>query len=179
MVADWNIRSKSRQSQSTNSSHYFIASDIDRAFLRALQAPKDWRRSWALRALLQPVHALLAGNDRDSSRNKPDRVLPVLRDHASALFIADRRMGVRRTRQDFSHILHLDARRRVSPTRWYTRNGILSRNHGHGFGRKQLCREPVYRPFPGKAGSRRRHVFRTLRQDRTVWPSRMAALCLL
>src|SRR5438874_6720792 len=178
MVADWNIRSKSRQSQSTNSSHYFIASDIDRAFLRALHAPKDWRRSWALRALLQPVHALLAGNDRDSSRNKPDRVLPILRDHASALFLSDRRMGVRRTRQDFSHILHLDARRRVGPTRWHTRNGILGRNYRHGLGRKQLRREPVHSPFPSKAGSRRSHVFRALRQDRPVWPSRVAALGL-
>src|SRR2546425_7278672 len=179
MVADWNIRSKSRQSQSTNSSHYFIASDIDRAFLRALHAPKDWRRSWALRALLQSVHALLAGNDRDGSRNKPDRVLPVLRDHASALFLSDRRMGVWRARQDLAYLLHLDAHRSPSTARRHTCDGILGRNYGHGFGRKQLCREPVYRPFPGKAGSRRRHVFRALRQDRTVWPSRMAALCLL
>src|SRR5437660_10400462 len=139
MVADWNIRSKSRQSQSTNSSHYFIASDIDRAFLRALHAPKDWRRSWALRALLQPVHALLAGNDRDSSRNESDRVLPILRDHASALFLSDRRMGVRRTRQDLAHLLHLDAHRRPSTARWHTCDGILGRNYRHGLGCKQPC----------------------------------------
>src|SRR5207237_2396540 len=94
MVADWNLRSKGRQSQSANSSHYFIASNTDRAFLCALHAPEYWRRSWALRALLQPVHALLAGNDRDRPRNKPDRVLPILRDHARSLFFSDRCMGV-------------------------------------------------------------------------------------
>src|SRR5437016_12561249 len=177
MVADWNLRSKGRQSQSANSSHYFIASNTDRAFLPALHAPEDWRLSWAIRALLQPVHALLAGNDRDRPRNKPDRVLPILRDHASALFLSDRRMGVRRTRQDFSHLLHLDALGRPSTARRHTCDGFLGRNYRHGLGCKQPC-ESVHGPLPRKAGSRRRHVFRTLRQDRTVWPPRMAALGL-
>src|SRR5438876_10584967 len=116
MVADWNLRSKSRQSQSTNSSHYFIASNIDRAFLRAIHASENWRRSWALRSLLQPLHALLPGNDRNGSRNKSDRVLPILRDHACALLLSDRRMGVRRTRQDLAYLLHLDACRCLGAT---------------------------------------------------------------
>src|SRR5437588_3579892 len=178
MVADWNLRSKGRQSQSANSSHYFIASNTDRAFLCALHAPEDWRRSWALLALLQHVHALLAGNDRDRPRNKPDRVLPILRDHASALFLSDCRMGVWRTRQDLAYLLHLDAHRRPSTARWHTCDGILGRNHRHGLGRKQFRRESFHSPFPSKAGSRRSHVFWTLCQNRAVWPSCMAALSL-
>src|SRR5437879_2836192 len=178
MVADWNLRSKGRQSQSANSSHYFIASNTDRAFLCALHAPEDWRRSWALRALLQPVHALLAGNDRDRPRNKPDRVLPILRDHASALFLSDRRMGVRRTRQDLAYLLHLDACRCLGATCRHTRNWILGRNHRHGLGSKQFRRESFHSPFPSKAGSRRSHVFWTLRQNCAVWRSCMAALSL-
>src|SRR5207237_8897033 len=36
MVADWNLRSKGRQSQSANSSHYFIVSTTDSSFLCSL-----------------------------------------------------------------------------------------------------------------------------------------------
>src|SRR6266446_638066 len=110
MVANRNVRSKGRQSQPPHSPHNFIARCADRALLRAVHASKNWRRSWTIRALLQPLHALLPRNDRDSSRNKPDRVLPFLRDHAGPILLSDCRMGVWRKKQDLSHIFHMDTR---------------------------------------------------------------------
>src|SRR5438309_9996272 len=178
MVTDRNLWSKSGQPQSANTSHNFIAGRSDRSLLCSIHASENWRRSWALRSLLQPLHALLPGNDRNGSRNKSDRVLPILRDHASALLLSDRRMGVRRTRQDLAYLLHLDACRCLGATCRHTRNWILGRNHRHGLGRKQFRRESFHSPFPSKAGSRRSHVFWTLCQNCPVWPPRLVALSL-
>src|SRR5438128_12493937 len=106
MVTDRNLWSKSRQPQSANTSHNFTAGRSDRSLLCAIHASENWRRPWALRSLLQPLHALLPGDDRNSSRNKPDRVLLILRDHASALILSNRRMVLCRTRHDLAYVLH-------------------------------------------------------------------------